>query len=54
MAIKAFGIALKMTFAGQNQFTKPSTYVFIVVATGCILVQMNYFNKALRQFAANL
>ncbi|KAF2261797.1 DUF803-domain-containing protein [Lojkania enalia] len=54
MAIKAFGIALKMTFAGKNQFTHPSTYVFIILVVGCILTQMNYFNKALSQFSTNI
>lgn len=50
MLIKAFGIALKLTFAGNNQFTHVSTYVFIIVVAGCIVTQMNYFNKALDQF----
>ena len=54
MAIKAFGIALKMTFAGNNQFTHASTYVFIIMVAGCILTQMNYFNKALSQFSTNM
>lgn len=54
MAIKAFGTALKMTFAGQNQFTHPSTYVFVIMIVGCILTQMNYFNKALSQFSTNM
>lgn len=54
MAIKAFGTALKMTFAGQNQFTHPSTYVFVIMIVGCILTQMNYFNKALSQFSTNI
>jgi hypothetical protein len=54
MFIKAFGIALKMTFAGNNQFTHPSTYVFVVMVVGCILTQMNYFNKALSQFSTNM
>ncbi|KAL5454550.1 hypothetical protein PMIN07_007468 [Paraphaeosphaeria minitans] len=54
MAIKAFGIALKMTFAGNNQFTHPSTYVFVIITVGCILTQMNYFNKALSQFSTNM
>ncbi|KAF2124777.1 DUF803-domain-containing protein [Dothidotthia symphoricarpi CBS 119687] len=54
MAIKAFGIALKMTFAGNNQFTHPSTYVFVIMIVGCILTQMNYFNKALSQFSTNI
>ncbi|KAJ4288407.1 hypothetical protein N0V90_011642 [Kalmusia sp. IMI 367209] len=54
MAIKAFGIALKMTFAGNNQFTHPSTYVFIIITVSCIMTQMNYFNKALSQFSTNI
>lgn len=54
MAIKAFGVALKMTFAGNNQFTHPSTYVFIIITVGCIMTQMNYFNKALSQFSTNM
>ncbi|KAF2678058.1 DUF803-domain-containing protein [Lentithecium fluviatile CBS 122367] len=54
MAIKAFGIALKMTFNGDNQFTHPSTYVFVIMIVGCILTQMNYFNKALSQFSTNI
>ena len=54
MSIKGFGIALKLTFAGQNQFTHPSTYVFSIVVVVCILVQMNYFNKALDQFSTSM
>jgi magnesium transporter len=54
MAIKAFGIAVKLTFAGNNQFTHPSTYVFAIVVIVCILTQMNYFNKALSQFNTNM
>ncbi|CAG8523098.1 10566_t:CDS:2 [Racocetra persica] len=49
-----FGIALKLTFAGNNQLTHPSTYVFIIISALCILVQMNYFNKALDQFETNI
>ncbi|KAF2726076.1 DUF803-domain-containing protein [Polychaeton citri CBS 116435] len=54
MAIKGFGIALKMTLNGNNQFTSASTYVFIIVVVVCILTQMNYFNKALSQFSTNI
>jgi hypothetical protein len=54
MSIKGFGIALKLTFAGSNQFSHPSTYVFAIVVVVCILVQMNYFNKALDQFSTSL
>jgi drug/metabolite transporter (DMT)-like permease len=54
MSVKAFGIALKLTFAGNNQFSHPSTYVFMILTTVCILTQMNYFNKALASFPTNI
>lgn len=63
-------MALKLTFAGNNQLTHMSTYVFGIVVVGCILVQMvghihiepifaltrlqNYFNKALDTFSTNV
>lgn len=52
MSVKGFGVALKLTLNGSNQFTHPSTYCFAIVVAVCILVQMNYFNKALDQYAA--
>lgn len=54
MSIKAFGIALKLTFNHNNQFTHASTYVFAIVTIFCILTQMNYFNKALSEFSTNM
>lgn len=54
MAIKGFGIALKLTFSGNNQLTHASTYVFAIVVVVCILTQMNYFNKALDQFDTSI
>ena len=54
MSVKAFGIALKLTFAGNNQFTHPSTYVFMILTVVCIITQMNYFNKALATFPTNM
>jgi uncharacterized membrane protein len=54
MSIKGFGIAVKLTFQGNNQFTHPSTYVFAIVVALCILTQMNYFNKALDQFDTSI
>ena len=54
MAIKGFGVAVKLTFAGNNQFTHPSSYVFGIVVAVCILVQMNFFNKALDTFSTNV
>lgn len=37
---QAFGIALKLTIAGNNQLTHASTYLFGLTVLGCILVQM--------------
>jgi hypothetical protein len=54
MSIKAFGIAVKLTAGGNNQFSHPSTYVFVIVTAVCILTQMNYFNKALSQFPTSM
>ncbi|KAJ1656435.1 hypothetical protein IWQ61_003992 [Dispira simplex] len=53
-ACKGFGIALKLTFAGNNQLTHVSTYVFALTVALCIVVQMNYFNKALEVFSTNI
>ncbi|KAG7097829.1 hypothetical protein E1B28_005146 [Marasmius oreades] len=54
MAIKGFGVAVKLTFSGKNQFIYLSTYVFGIVSLLCILVQMNYYNKALDTFSVNI
>ncbi|KAH8434233.1 DUF803 domain membrane protein [Aspergillus melleus] len=54
MSVKAFGIAVKLTLGGNNQFTHASTYVFMIVTAFCILTQMNYFNKALNQFSTSI
>ena len=54
MAVKGFGVAVKLTFRGNNQFTHLSTYAFLVMVAGCIVVQMNYFNKALDTFSTNV
>ncbi|KAG6909926.1 hypothetical protein DXG01_014448 [Tephrocybe rancida] len=54
MAIKGFGVAVKLTFGGKNQFSHPDTYVLGIVVALCILIQMNYFNKALDTFSTNV
>ncbi|EPQ27507.1 uncharacterized protein PFL1_05045 [Pseudozyma flocculosa PF-1] len=54
MSVKGLGVALKLTFDGNNQFSHPSTYCFLIVVVVCILTQMNYFNKALDQFNTNV
>ncbi|TPX51599.1 hypothetical protein SeMB42_g00076 [Synchytrium endobioticum] len=53
MACKGFGIALKLTFAGNNQLLRPSTYLFGFGVVVCAITQMNYFNKALDLFSTN-
>lgn len=37
---QGFGIALKLTFAGNNQLTHAPTYLFGLVVVFCILIQM--------------
>lgn len=54
MAIKGLGVALKLTFAGNNQLTHLPTYVFGIIVAVCIATQMNYFNKALDTFSTNV
>lgn len=45
MAAKGFGIAIKLTFSGNNQLIYPSTYVFGITVAVCAITQINYFNK---------
>lgn len=52
MAVKGFGLALKLTFAGNNQLWRAGTWVFAFVVVGCIVVQMNYFNKVRSDLAS--
>ena len=54
MAVKGLGVAVRLTFDGNNQFTRPATYVFAVLVAVCIIVQTNYFNKALDTFSTNV
>lgn len=54
MSVKAFGIAVKLTLGGNNQFVHASTYVFAIVTAFCILTQMNYINKALNAFSTSI
>jgi hypothetical protein len=54
MAVKAFGVALKLSFEGNNQLTNPSTYFYGIVVAISAVTQMNYFNKALDVYSTNL
>ncbi|KAJ7514950.1 hypothetical protein O6H91_23G066400 [Diphasiastrum complanatum] len=50
MSVKALGIAIKLTFQGTNQLIYPETWAFSAVVATCIVMQMNYLNKALDTF----
>lgn len=50
MAVKALGIALKLTFEGANQFIYFQTWLFTLIVISCCLLQINYLNKALDTF----
>nr|XP_016471093.1 PREDICTED: probable magnesium transporter NIPA1 [Nicotiana tabacum] len=47
MGVKAIGIAMKLTFGGQNQFKYFETWFFIIFVLIFCLLQLNYLNKAL-------
>ncbi|KAL5047671.1 magnesium transporter [Aspergillus fruticulosus] len=52
--IEAFGIAVKLTAGGDNQFNHASTYVLALALIVTTLTQMNYLNKAMSEFPASL
>lgn len=50
MGCKGVGVAIKATARGQNEFKNWLTYVLLGVVLTCILLQLNYLNKALDTF----
>jgi len=50
MSIKAIGIAIKLTLDGINQIAYPQTWFFVIVATICVVTQLNYLNKVSAEF----
>ncbi|XP_031480410.1 probable magnesium transporter NIPA3 isoform X1 [Nymphaea colorata] len=50
MSVKALAIALKLSFSGMNQFIYFQTWFFALVVAFCVVLQMNYLNKALDVF----
>ncbi|XP_039137804.1 probable magnesium transporter NIPA2 [Dioscorea cayenensis subsp. rotundata] len=50
MSVKALGIALKLTFSGSNQFLYAQTWFFAFVLSVCVIMQLNFLNKALDIF----
>lgn len=53
MGVKAIGIAMKLTFGGQNQFNYFETWFFIVLVLIFCLLQLNYLNKVFVAFPYN-
>lgn len=50
VACKALGLAIKLSFAGSNQFVYPPTWIFAAVVLVAVLTQMAYLNRALDLF----
>jgi len=50
VSCKAIGIAVKLTMRGSNQLFKRETCAFLATVAICVVVQMNYLNKALDTF----
>ncbi|BFZ24109.1 hypothetical protein BsWGS_27148 [Bradybaena similaris] len=50
MACKGVGTAIKATARGHNEFTNWLTYLLLAIVVICILLQLNYLNKALDMY----
>lgn len=50
MGCKGVGTAIKATARGRNEFTNWLTYLLLAVVVICILLQLNYLNRALDTF----
>ncbi|KAK7097325.1 magnesium transporter NIPA2-like isoform X2 [Littorina saxatilis] len=50
MGCKGVGVGLKQTMRGYNQFTNWMFYVLLTIVILCILIQLNYLNRALDTF----
>ena len=50
MSVKALGIAVKLTLAGNNQMVFIETYYCIAVVATCVMTQISYLNRALDVF----
>ncbi len=54
MGCKGLGVAIKQTFDGHQQFSYWLTWFVIAWVVSCIIVQMNYLNKALDIFSTSV
>ncbi|KMZ60447.1 putative Non-imprinted in Prader-Willi/Angelman syndrome region protein,putative [Zostera marina] len=52
MSVKAVAIALKLSLSGTNQFVYIPTWIFTLVASVGVVIQLIYLNKALDIFNA--
>lgn len=50
MGCKGVGVGVKQSLSGHNQFTNWMFYVLLLVVIVCILIQLNYLNRALDTF----
>lgn len=50
MGAKGFGVAIKETINGRNEFDNPLTYVMAAIVIACSLVELVFLNKALDTF----
>ncbi|CAL5225251.1 g8043 [Coccomyxa viridis] len=48
--LQALGIAMKLTFHGENQFVFIETYFCILIVGVSVITQLNYLNRALDMF----
>ena len=54
MGIKGLSIAVKLTVSGDSQVQNPLAWFFVLACASCIVIQMNYLNKALDIFNTSL
>ena len=54
MGIKGLSIAVKLTVSGDSQVENPLAWFFVLACGSCIVIQMNYLNKALDIFNTSL
>ncbi|XP_071742697.1 probable magnesium transporter NIPA6 [Rutidosis leptorrhynchoides] len=50
MSVKAICIAIKLTLEGSSQVARYQAWISVTVAVTCIIIQLNYLNKALNTF----
>lgn len=54
MGCKGLGIAIKQTLAGDSQLGNPVVWMLLIGGAFCIIIQMNYLNKALDIFNTSI